>query len=495
AAIAADPEAGDVAELRGLARETLTAAGQAAASLALGPEAERYLEQAAELADDDLEQAALFERAGAALLRSGDLGRAEHRLRQAVELAQASGRPLGGSAAVALASLLRLGGHLAEAERLLEPFGADGAASEDVVVRAEALAELAACRIFAGRPREAAPVLEQALLTLEEVQAWPALTSALITRAVYLIYAGRRQEGTAVLGHARRLASEHDLPFLALRASYNLAANLIEENAFEAAVTEVEQALVLARERGDRSWDERMRQQSLTPLVILGRWDEALGAAVPLLTSHEDNNLIGSTMALAEIAEARDDEVLLAQCRAAAEAHLDSRHTDLRCAAAVTVARDELRRGVPDAALALVRPVLDEQAYAGEIRALAYAVAAESALAMGDEALIVELEAWCRGLPPVRRPALLVAGRERLLAELAHRRGHTEAAIAHEQSAIDRLRTVGARPLLALALTDRWRRRQDAEAQAEAEEIMAELGAARWLAALRGGDTVTARPT
>src|SRR5579884_251141 len=65
-AIAAEPDADDVALLRASARERLTVAGQAAASLALGPEAERYFVQAAELAEDDLERADLLERAGRA---------------------------------------------------------------------------------------------------------------------------------------------------------------------------------------------------------------------------------------------------------------------------------------------------------------------------------------------------------------------------------------------------------------------------------------------
>src|SRR5205807_1658962 len=59
-AIGAEPEAEDVAALRASARQRLTAAGQAAASLALGPEAERYFQQAAELAEDDLERADLL---------------------------------------------------------------------------------------------------------------------------------------------------------------------------------------------------------------------------------------------------------------------------------------------------------------------------------------------------------------------------------------------------------------------------------------------------
>ena len=76
-AIRAEPDAGDVPELRASARARLTSAGRSAASLALGPEAARYFEQAAELADDELERAELFEQAGRALWHSGDLEAAE----------------------------------------------------------------------------------------------------------------------------------------------------------------------------------------------------------------------------------------------------------------------------------------------------------------------------------------------------------------------------------------------------------------------------------
>jgi predicted ATPase len=43
------------------------------------------------------------------------------------------------------------------------------------------------------------------------------------------------------------------------------------------------------------------------------------------------------------------------------------------------------------------------------------------------------------------------------------------------------------------ALVDRWRRCQDHESLTEATQILTELGAQRWLAAIKGGDTITAR--
>src|SRR5205085_8011403 len=116
-AISAEPEAEDVAALRASARQRLTAAGQAAASLALGPEAERYFQQAAELAEDDLERADLLERAGRALWVSGDSDSAEGRLRESIELYMSGGRSTGGAAAVVLGFLLRNLGRL-EAARV-----------------------------------------------------------------------------------------------------------------------------------------------------------------------------------------------------------------------------------------------------------------------------------------------------------------------------------------------------------------------------------------
>ena len=488
-AIRADPEAADAAKLRAAARETLTAAGQAAASLALGPEAERYFEQAAELADDDAERARLFEQAGSALVRSGDQERAGRRLHAAVELVRASGDATGGSAAVTLGEVLRLSGRVSEAEAMFQPFAGEAGAAVDVVLRAEALAGLAACSIFAGQPERAGSVLEEALATLEAMRAWRALTSALITRAVYLVYGRRRQEGVAVLRHALRLAEEHDLPFEALRAHYNLAASLLEEHDFAAALDQLDRGIALARERGDHSWDERMRQQSLLPMVIQGRWQEALPVGLALIDSYDENTRAFSASALAQIAEARDDGELMARCRGLAEEREQSAHADMRCASLTALAREELWRGSREAALARAQPVLDTPAIAGEIRAEAYDICVEAALGLVDEGVIDGLETWCGRLAPAHAPALLLAGRERLLAEQAHRSGDARAAIALEQAAIDRLRTAGARPLLVRALLDRCRRREDPEALTEARQISGQLGAVRWLTA--AADTAT----
>jgi hypothetical protein len=68
------------------------------------------------------------------------------------------------------------------------------------------------------------------------------------------------------------------------------------------------------------------------------------------------------------------------------------------------------------------------------------------------------------------------------LAEQAHLRGDRDTAAAYEREAVELLRSVGARPLLAHALLDSVRRGGDVAALTEAREIYEELGATRWLA-------------
>ncbi|HZU61890.1 MAG TPA: adenylate/guanylate cyclase domain-containing protein, partial [Solirubrobacteraceae bacterium] len=201
-AISAEPEADDVAELRKSAREHLTSAGQAAASLALGPEARRYFEHAAELAETDLDRAMLFEQAGRALWQSGDAEGAETRLRHAIELYEREGRPDGGGATLVLAELLQGLGQMEEARRLLERFRDPEQPGTDPVARAQALAQLGVLLMLSAEGEAAAPVFEDALTILELEQAWPALATALVRRGAYLVYTYRLEEGTGVMRQA-----------------------------------------------------------------------------------------------------------------------------------------------------------------------------------------------------------------------------------------------------------------------------------------------------
>ncbi len=481
-AIQADPEADDVATLRAFARARLAAAGQAAASLALGPEAQRYFERAADLSEDDLERAGLFEQAGQALWQGGDFDAAEQRLRSAIELYERAGKPTGGRAAVVLANLLRYVGRMDEARGLLEPYRSADPETPDAILRAEALTELGAVLVWAGEVDQAGPLFDRGLKTLELEQAWPALANALVNRSVYLILDGRLQEGEGVLRQALALAEEHDLRATALRARINLAQIPIETDRFEEAIGGINEALVLARERGDRQWERQLVGQLIAPLSALGRWDEAARIGAPLITGQVDLDALGAAQWLMSIASARGDRATIDRCRALSAQRRDSTYVDQRLAAVNIVARDAIERGVRAEAVRLATEALQSRGTGGESTELAYSLGVEAAIGLDDEAEMTELEAFVAVLPPARTTPVLRAGRARLRAEQAHRNGDDAAARQFEDEAIGLLRSVGARPLLAQALLECAGRREDPDSLAEARAIYEELGAIRWLA-------------
>jgi tetratricopeptide (TPR) repeat protein len=388
--------------------------------------------------------------------------------------------------------VLRHVGRIDEARVVLERFLAADDPGTDAIVHAQALAELGGVLTFAGVPEEAGALFDEALTTLEVEQAWPALAGALVDRAVYLVYRHRLQEGIGVLRQALVLAEQHDLPPVALRARFNLAAVSLEGDRLEETVEVVNEGLQRARERGDRIWERALLSQLVTPLVGLGRWDEAAAAAAVVLAGPVDLDASQSAAFLSQVAAGRGDDATLERCRSLAAGHRDSAYVDQRVSAAIVLARDALERGAAGEVLQLARGVLDEEMTAGEFRSEAYAMCIEAALTLGDDAAIAELEALVAPLPPARTTPLLRAGRARLAAEQAHRRGDADAADDFEREAIALLRSVGARPLLARALVERAGRRDDAAALAEARGIYADLGATRWLARIETASDLVA---
>ncbi|HET9718643.1 MAG TPA: adenylate/guanylate cyclase domain-containing protein [Solirubrobacteraceae bacterium] len=481
-AIQAAPEAPDVGELRASARETLTAAGRAAASLTLGPEADRYFEQAAALAEDGAERAGLYEQAGDALIRSGDPERAMERLRQAMALMQAAGDPTGGSAAVTLGDLLRVAGHAGEAEALLAPFR-ESAHGLEPVVHARALLSLSLNLMFGGKVEEAGSMIEKSLARLEDAMDWPGLADGLITRGVFLIQTRRPQEGLGVLRQALAIGETHDLPGRVVRARFNIAGLHLSDQRLLDTLAEIRAGLAVTQEQGDRSWDLALRAQAVPPLAMLGRWDEALREADEFLES-DDLFVAGlSALFFSSIAAARGNDALLERCGEAARRCLETQNVDVRSSAVVAFANLALIENEPTKAAGLAREGF-ENALSGEIWAEAIRIRVEAALATADKAHMEELAIWLESLPPARKLPLFRAGAARLRGELGALNGGEESARRFEREAEDTLREMDARPLLAVALLDRVRRHGDEQALAEARQILEDLGATRWLDAL-----------
>jgi hypothetical protein len=214
----------------------------------------------------------------------------------------------------------------------------------------------------------------------------------------------------------------------------------------------------------------------------MGRWQEALTAGATLFAGPHDLDALTAAVFLAQVAAARGDDETLERYRSFAAEPRDSTHVDQRVAASLVLAREAIERGAMDEARDLAQSVLDEPVMGHEFRSEGYALGIEAALATGDEAAMTGLERFVADLPRARATPQMRAGRARIAAEQAHRRGDGKAADDFEREAIALLRSIGARPLLARALLERTRRRRDDEALAEARAIYAELGAQRWLA-------------
>jgi len=90
-AVAAEPDADDAETIRASACQTLEEAGKRAISLALGPEARRHFEHAAELAREPGLRGRLLHEAGSAATTSGELDEALELLQTAVEVLEGAG--------------------------------------------------------------------------------------------------------------------------------------------------------------------------------------------------------------------------------------------------------------------------------------------------------------------------------------------------------------------------------------------------------------------
>jgi hypothetical protein len=308
--------------------------------------------------------------------------------------------------------------------------------------------------------------------------------------SILRLYQARLQESEGVLRQALLLAERHELTAVELRARFNLANCAIAQDRFGDALAELDTTLALASERGDRGWERLLMQQSLYPLAVLGRWQQAEPLVRQLTSGQADVAAMWAALPGVEIAAARGDQDLLARCRQLAIGEHDAADIQMRTGAAVLLAHDQLERGSPDQALAHARPILDEPAVDIDSLEPAYAVCVRAAIALDDPDAIEQLAAYADALPPVRATPLLRAGRARLHAARAHQTGDSAAAERHHAEAIALYRQVGARPLLAQALLEHLYRTGDAAALAEAREIYTELGATARLAQLPHPSTV-----
>jgi class 3 adenylate cyclase/tetratricopeptide (TPR) repeat protein len=484
----AEPDAADAPQIRAMACETLADAGQRALSLALGPEAQRAFEHAAELAGDDATCATLLEQAGHAAHLNADYVTAGERFERAVGLFDALGDREAASRSLAgLAAALFRNDRLEEAvevSRRAVAGLADGSAE-----KAAALAELSANLVFHGDSAEALAAADAALTIAEPLQESRTVIQALDAISYVRETQGRLQEAIALRRHALELALEHDLTDQALRGYNNLADLPLQRDRFAEAVAGAEPGLALAKARGNRYWEQVLSVLIATANVAMGRWDELpeLTGAGPLA----DSALLQLAYlpVLARVQAARGDTeglhrilTLSSELEGSSNIEYAARSTVAQAIALRALGRDTdaLRAALP---IATGPPQI-----ANENRREAYVEAGLAALALGDEATIKRLIEFVADLPLGMRSPLLRAGAARFAGLLAGRQGDITTADEHLDAATRELREIDTPFVLAQVLLERAEQRH-AEARdedaapllSEATEIFIRLRATPYL--------------
>jgi class 3 adenylate cyclase len=313
AAVDADPDATDAQAIRASACETLADAGRRALSLALGTEARRYFERAAELADEQAERARLLAEAGGAAARSLDHGAALELLSDAVAVLDACGRT--DDAARTRARLADVLIHQRRREAAAEQIDAARASVSDKVSIAELAVRGARIALLAGDYRRARDEADLALSIADPYQLHEVISSAAMTKTMALYFDNRLTEAGALASLALQVALEADLTGDALRAYYNLADYQLATGAPAEAAMRIDEGLALARQRGHREWEQQLLSQSVEGHAFRGEWDEALVLAERLLAvraTAADNSRAFMAVILAARGDLEALEVLLA---------------------------------------------------------------------------------------------------------------------------------------------------------------------------------------
>jgi class 3 adenylate cyclase/tetratricopeptide (TPR) repeat protein len=271
-----DPGAEDSAALRRQAHEALLRAGSRAASLGASGEAQRYFEQAGELASEPREQAAALTRAGEMAVAAGENEGAIALLEQAIGLYESCGDTHGAARASGWTALAeqRLGRQQAAVERLEQVYSVVGADEPDADL-ALLLLRLGQAYFFGGEPERAAELIERGLSIAEALELPELLARGWSAKAM-LVAADHPEEGRGFFQLALEKALSFELYPDASSASANLSDLAFGRDRYVESLSHLERALELSRRVGGRPLEWFALSEMSYALTMLGRWDEAL---------------------------------------------------------------------------------------------------------------------------------------------------------------------------------------------------------------------------
>ncbi len=489
----AAPDAPDAGQIRRLALEALERAGEHARSLAALGQAQRYFDEAAELADDPGQRAEFLERAGIAMSVMGDSDGAIARFERAIELFEAEGLTHPAARVSArLSQAMWFSGRLEEAvdrmERSFQVLSSEEP-DEDFAMLA---AQMGRLEFFAGRTEKAAEHIDTAIDVAEGLWLPEVLSQALNTQGI-IMYAGkdRRRQGYALIKYALEIALENDIPSAAFRAYFNLADLASYGDRYGEAREHVEAGLALARRLGNREQEWLLLGQTY-PFFLLGEWDTVLANTDQIPREKiAQQRLAGTAFLLIRplIWLHRGDidqaEASFSVFPEALSADVQEQATHATGLAAIHLARSELRDALQAARHAL------------EIRGLGMAhesqregmtVALEAAFQLEDLDTLAELLDALDRAPRGKLPQYMQAQAMRFRAKLAAARGDGGTVESLFKGAVGLFREIAAPFHMAVTFVDHaeWLAAQGRASEAaplidEARGIFGRLEARPWL--------------
>jgi class 3 adenylate cyclase/tetratricopeptide (TPR) repeat protein len=424
----------DAHELRGEALARLVRAGDRAASLGASLEAQHAFERAAELADDDLARAELYERAGVMASIGARQADAAANLERALGLFEEAGATHPAARVSARVAEItwergRLEEGLESMDRAFEVLS-DEEPDADLAALA---AQIGRFMYFAGQGDLAFARVDRALEIAEMLSVPETISQALNTKSVVLGSRGRRTEALALLRTALDVALEHDKPSAALRAYYNLADVTVQLDDAEESARLARDALALARRVGNRYWEWSFLAFAY-PLFCLGAWDEVVEREGELPEEDWSQVRIAFATVLTAIVPVRVHRGQLEEAQksgrffAEQETSADVQEQSQVRFAQATLLYAEGRYAEALAAAESSFALRESIGITYEAVKEAFVVAVDAALALGDVARAEELLAVVDRLPAGWSPRFLRAQSARFHGRIAARRGDTEEA-------------------------------------------------------------------
>jgi class 3 adenylate cyclase/tetratricopeptide (TPR) repeat protein len=492
------PDADDAPRIRELACGMLIRAGERASSLAAPAEARAYFERAAELSTTPTERAGLLERAGRMAVQMGHPEQASSLLTESKGLFEDSEQWHPAARVEAgLAEILFEQGRLDLAIEAARHAHGVLAGDEPDAAFALVTGQLGRFLALANEP-EARRVLDDALRLAQQLELPEVYSQALSSWAIDLGREGRLDESVTLLRRALEIAIEGDFTGATFRAWNNLAVFLEYQDRDAEVIELIESMLELARRKGDRSSELTALLGITTPLLALGRWDEAARRVEEAEAAEELEALQWAATRLVEVVPMRirrGDIVAARQAFDTAQGRADPHNTEVQVRvdsaeiellnaegrhAEALATSEQLLKAIPQLGLSDL----------GIKRTIAYGVAA--ALEVGD------LDAADAMLAIVRQARPGMVGRylrgqvARLDARLSALRGNHEAVEAGFETAIAVFSGLGTPFEHGVALCEfaEWleaQGRSDAAATValESSTLFERLGARPWLERVR----------